>query len=165
MPEGPLDTAQDAAAQPSPFVDEYLLYLLAAVSDRASAQFHAHVRRQGLRVPEWRVLACLHGDDGAMITHLARIALFEQSRLTRIVDQMAERGLVRRHTDPDDRRRVRVCLTETGRELAARLVSDARRHEVQVLSDLPVGDAAAIKPMLKALLAHLDPEDRGGGAD
>ena len=77
-----------------PFVDTYLLYLLAAASRAASAEFHAIVRAEGLRVPEWRVLACLHDHDGLMITHMVDIAFVEQSNLTKIVDQMDENGLV-----------------------------------------------------------------------
>ena len=68
------------------FVENYLLYLLAAASEKASADFHEEVRAAGVRVPEWRVLACLADEDGAMITHLAALALAEQSRLTRIID-------------------------------------------------------------------------------
>ena len=51
---------QGLEADTGEFVPGYLLYLLAAASDAASAQFHAHVRTEGLRVPEWRVLACLN---------------------------------------------------------------------------------------------------------
>ena len=78
------------------FVSNYLLYLLAAASDAASAQFHERVREQGLRVPEWRVLACLVDNDGEMITRLAEFSLIEQSRLTRIIDQMDDKGWVTR---------------------------------------------------------------------
>ena len=143
-------------ARVAPFVGDYLLYLLAAVSDEASAQFHAHARETGLRVPEWRVLACLYDEDGAMITRLARLSLLEQSRLTKIIDQMAERGLVRRTPDPADARRVRVFLTESGRAIATRLVSDARQHETRILARLTPADAAVIKPILKVLLGCLD---------
>ena len=148
------DDASRTVAQP--FVDDYLLYLLAAVSDRASAQFHARARKAGLRVPEWRVLACLTDEDGAMVTRLARLALLEQSRLTRIIDQMAEKGLVLRAPDPEDARRVRVYLTAAGRDLAQRLVADARRHEGDILSLLPPDRAGELKPVLKALLARLE---------
>lgn len=144
-----------------PFVEDYLLYLLAAVSDRASAQFHAHARATGLRVPEWRVLACLANEDGAMVTRLASLSLLEQSRLTKIIDQMAERGLVSRHPDPQDARRVRVFLTQAGRSMAESLVADARDHEAKILDRLSPGDAQTIKPILRALLACLD--DPGGG--
>jgi DNA-binding MarR family transcriptional regulator len=137
------------------FVRDYLLYLLAAASEAASGEFHAHVRAEGLRVPEWRVLACLNDRDGAMITHLAQLALVEQSRLTKIIDQMAAKGLVTRKGDAEDRRRVRVWITADGRRLARRLVSDARAHEASLLAQLEGGDGARIKPALRSLIESL----------
>jgi DNA-binding MarR family transcriptional regulator len=137
------------------FVRDYLLYLLAAASEAASGEFHAHVRAEGLRVPEWRVLACLNDRDGAMITHLAQLALVEQSRLTKIIDQMAAKGLVTRKGDAEDRRRVRVWITADGRRLARRLVSDARTHEASLLAQLEGGDGARIKPALRSLIESL----------
>lgn len=144
------------------FVSDYLLYLLAAASEAASDQFHAHVRAQGLRVPEWRVLACLTDEDGAMVTHLARLALIEQSRLTKIIDQMDAKGLVTRKGDAEDRRRVRVWITEAGRRLADTLVADARAHEAALLKALEGGDAARIKPALRALIAELSTPSSAG---
>ncbi|MEX0280575.1 MAG: MarR family winged helix-turn-helix transcriptional regulator [Arenibacterium sp.] len=138
------------------FVSDYLLYLLAAASDAASDQFHEKVRAAGLRVPEWRVLACLYDRDGPMITRLAGCALVEQSRLTRIIAQMDARGLVTRRGDPIDRRRVRVYLSDAGRDLAARLVPEAQAHEAQLLQSLQGSDGARLKPALRSLLDMLD---------
>lgn len=140
------------------FVAGYVLYLLAASSERASAQFHAQVRTHGLRVPEWRVLACLVDRDGLMITHLAELALMEQSRMTRIIDQMHNRGLVERAPDADDKRRVRVQLTQAGRTLAETLVTEARAHEAELLSRLKGTDAGEVKQVLRAILSTLEEE-------
>ena len=137
------------------FVDSYLLYLLAAASRKASEQFHARIRQNGLRVPEWRVLASLMDKNGAMVTRLADIALMEQSRLTHIIDQMDKRGLVTRKYDATDGRRKRVFLTDQGRELGARLIVEAREHESGLLQSLADTDAERIKPVLTALLKHL----------
>lgn len=137
------------------FVESYLLYLLAAASDKASAEFHSRVRQAGLRVIEWRVLAILVDRDGAMITRLAEYALIEQSRLTRIVAQMDERGLVIRKSDVDDGRRVRVFLTKKGRRTGSLLVADARQHEHELLASLGQ-NAAELKPALQALLYCLN---------
>ena len=137
------------------FVSSYLLYLLAASSDAASAQFHGIVRDNGIRVPEWRVIACLYDQNGLMTTKLAEYALMEQSRLTRILDQMDQKGWVERCIDPEDRRRVRVYLTETGNGLAKTLVEEAKIHEEKLLSILKDTDAARLKPALQALLANL----------
>lgn len=145
--------------QETAFVPGYLLYLLAASSHEASAQFHAHVRAKGLRVPEWRVLACLVDNDGMMVTRLAKLSLMEQSRMTRIVDQMDARGLVRRATDEKDKRRVRVFLTSAGRKMAEELVADARAHETRLLSVLADTDAARVRVVLQTLLDVLDNEN------
>lgn len=152
-------TLPEDAPKSDGFVADYLLYLLAAASDAASAQFHAEVRKAGLRVPEWRVLACLNDADGAMITQLARIALVEQSRLTRIIIQMEERKLVRRQSDPKDGRRVRVYLTDIGRDLAQKLVPQARTHEQELLALLEGQQGEMLKPALQALLEALEGAD------
>ncbi len=143
-----IETDRDAG-----FVGDYLLYLLAAASDAASADFHAHVREQGLRVPEWRILACLCDEDGQMVTQLAQLALMEQSHLTKIVDQMATKGLVKRRSDERDRRRVRVYLTAAGRVLGTGLVKKAREHEMSIVSRLGATDAARLKAALKDIHA------------
>jgi len=142
------------------FVESYLLYLLAAASDKASAEFHAKVRGCGLRVIEWRVLAILIDRDGAMITRLAEYALIEQSRLTRIVAQMDERGFVSRKSDADDGRRVRVFLTGKGRRTGLSLIEHARQHEDELLASLGGQNADKLKPALQALLSCLN--DRAG---
>ncbi len=79
----------------------------------------------------------------------------EQSRLTRIIDQMDERGLVQRKADVDDGRRVRIFLTVKGKRLANALVEEARVHEEGLLQSLAHTDAEHLKPALKALLAHM----------
>lgn len=137
------------------FLEDYLLFLLAAASASASAGFHAIVRQNGLRVPEWRVLACLHDRNGQMVTRLAGLALMEQSAMTRVVERMEERGLVTRRSDPRDRRRVRVYLQPEGRALLVPLLNMAREQESQVLACLPAEQRLALKPMLVSLLASL----------
>ncbi len=150
-----VDTAASSPARKSGFLEDYLLFLLAAASASASAGFHAIVRQHGLRVPEWRVLACLHDSDGQMITRLAALALMEQSAMTRVVERMEERGLLERRGDSRDRRRVRVFLTDKGRALLGPLLGLAREQETQVLASLSPAQRAALKPMLASLLAAL----------
>ncbi len=159
------ETTDDPKA---PFVPNYLLYLLAAASEAASARFHSHVRTRGVRVPEWRVLACLTDTDGSMVTELARYAMIEQSRLTKIIIQMDARGMVKRRSDPEDGRRVRVFLTAKGRELAEELVADARNHELELLTSFRSSEGAEIKDTLRALIQHLEsdhPDHLGENAE
>lgn len=147
-----LDQRAENVAESHGFVRDYLLYLLAAASDSVSAEFHTRVREHGLRVPEWRILACLVDEDGQMVTQLAVLALMEQSRLTKIVDQMADKGLVKRRNDDRDRRRVRVFLTARGHDLADRLVAEARDHEAGIIDQIMPERAAALKDVLSTII-------------
>lgn len=145
------------------FVPDYLLYLLAAASHSASGEFHRQVRARGIRVPEWRVLACLSDEDGQMLTRLAAFALMEQSRMSKVVDQMAVKGLVSRRSDVADRRRVRIFLTDSGHALASELVAEASRHERTLARALPAGLMGALKDALKRINAHYEAETADGG--
>lgn len=49
-------------------------------------------------------------------SELHRNVLLSQPALSRMVDRLVERGLVQRTKDPDDRRSVRLSLTELGAE-------------------------------------------------
>lgn len=145
------DAPADAGAPPARFVDDYLLYQLASVSSGASEAFYRIVRGLGLKPPEWRVLGSLDGDEGATITGIAVFSFMEQSRMTRLIERMEGKGLVRRVPDPDDRRRVRVFYTEEGRRLADVLIAEAKAHEARVLALLPPADAAQLKALLSTL--------------
>ncbi len=146
-----------------PFLPDYLLFQLAAASAAASERFHAIVRENGLRVPEYRALVCLNDEDGLMVTRLAEMALLEQSRMTRIIVQMDRDGFVTRISDPQDRRRVRVHLTEKGRALAGRMVTLARAHEADLLRAMPGRAGAQLKRLLsefRTALAAREHQDR-----
>ena len=143
-----------------PFLSTYLLYMLASVSEAASNEFHTTVRRAGYRIPEWRVFGALYDEDGKMLTALGRIALVEQSAMTKIVSQMEEKGFVTRRGDASDKRRVRVFLTERGRQIAENLVKEARAHEARLLDSLGPEKSEQIKDALHGLMERLNLDGR-----
>ena len=59
------------------------------------------------------------------ISELNRHVLLSQPALSRLVDRLAERGLVHRQADPADGRGVRLSLTEAGQALQRQI---GRRH-------------------------------------
>ena len=134
------------------FTDDYLLYLLAHASAAASAAFHAELERSGMRVPVWRILASLYPDARLNVGALARKCLMKQPTLTRTLDRMVARGLVRRELDSGDRRGVLVALSDKGRALAGEKVALARRHEAEVLAGRSAEEVAALKARLRALI-------------
>lgn len=64
-------------------------------------------------------------------TELNRHVLLSQPALSRMVDRLADRGLIRREADPEDGRGVRLSLTGAGLALQRRI---GRRHGRSVAS-------------------------------
>jgi DNA-binding MarR family transcriptional regulator len=75
--------------------------------------------RHGLSLSAFEVLARVAAgpDGGERITVLAEQAMLSQSRVSRLVDQLALRGMVAREACATDSRVVQVVITPAGREL------------------------------------------------
>lgn len=83
-----------------------------------------------------QVLMLLDGEGPHAMHALAEALDVSQASATGIVDRMEQRGLVERVRDDDDRRVIRVALTESGRQLLARMAAERRERLSQVLAEL-----------------------------
>jgi DNA-binding MarR family transcriptional regulator len=82
---------------------------------------------------------------------LARAIVVSLPSLTQLADGLVERGYVVRHTDPDDRRKVRLSITASGRELYRRARQAAEARIEDLLQDLSPEQRAALVEGLEAL--------------
>ncbi len=82
-------------------------------------QIHPIIQSQGtlLTPPHARLLFTIANrkEDGISARELAESINVTPGAITQFADTLIERGLIRRDEDPDDRRIVRIRLTESGR--------------------------------------------------
>jgi DNA-binding MarR family transcriptional regulator len=83
-----------------------------------------------------QVLMLLDGEGPHAMHALADALDVSQASATGIVDRMEQRGLVDRVRDEDDRRVIRVALTQSGRQLIAKMATERRERLSQVLAEL-----------------------------
>jgi len=90
-----------------------------------------------------------HGD--VRLSSLAEHLRIAPRSATEVVDALAERGLVERRPDPEDRRATQVVATEAGTELG-RAVQAARAAEAdRVFATLGDDDRAELTRLLRLL--------------
>jgi MarR family transcriptional regulator for hemolysin len=94
---------------------------IATTAKAVSRAFNDALAEAGGSLPIWLVLSSVKGEARRTQLEVARAVGIEGPTLTRHLDGLEEAGLVRRQRDPDDRRAVRVELTESGEELFQRL--------------------------------------------
>jgi DNA-binding MarR family transcriptional regulator len=98
---------------------------------------------------EYDVLYTLAKGQGPIrLSELNRHVLLSQPALSRLVDRLADRGLIDRCPDPADGRGVLICLSEAGRAVQHRV---GRRHARAVARILTAGLTPADLRQLEAL--------------
>lgn len=71
----------------------------------------------GLSLPQWVVLSCLWRDGELTVGALSELVGTGLPATSRIIDRMADHGLISRRRDDSDGRITRVSATEKAREL------------------------------------------------
>jgi DNA-binding MarR family transcriptional regulator len=113
----------------------------------------------GLQLGELNVLAALRrsGEPFELTpTDLYRGLLISSGAMTNRLDQLESEGLVTRVPDPDDRRRIKVVLTDRGRELIDRAMDQHTRILKEAFAGIDDEQRARLEELLRAVLLRLE---------
>ena len=83
------------------------------------------------------------------VTELARVMLQESPSVTRLVDRMSIRGLVKRLDDPSDRRRSLVAATDKGKEILEEVRRPANETSNGAFGVLSQRERATLRRLLR----------------
>ena len=132
-------------------LDESVPYLMIRVGGMMSRQLELDLRPLKVSFQHWRILAVLAEINGSSITDLSEYAVVPHSSLSRLLSRMEADGYVRRQTDGQDARTVRVYTTAVGEVMYRRILPMA----VAVRERAMAGLSAAQKTSLLAALNHM----------
>jgi DNA-binding MarR family transcriptional regulator len=113
--------------------DDFLPYLIARLAYQLNGDLIGKLRREGINVTRWRILAVLAMGDGITINEIVDRAMMQQSSLSRALMTMEKEQYIRRVLRQDDARYVRVFLTAKGRALFTSLNVVVRRRQKRLL--------------------------------
>lgn len=122
--------------------------MLWEIGETATALRRAFDRRAGslgITRAQWRVLARLSRTPGLRQVELADQLDMEAITLCRIVDRLAEAGLVERQADPQDRRAWKLMLTDNAAPLVKTLSALADDLAEEALAGLDVAQRNAVR--------------------
>jgi DNA-binding MarR family transcriptional regulator len=104
-----------------------------------------------LPLPQLRALHLVALRQHCSIGHLAERLGVAMSTATQMADRLEQRGCVMRVDDPEDRRVVRLTLTEEGRQLIEQRRLQRRARLEEALARMPAGRRAALIAGLQSL--------------
>jgi DNA-binding MarR family transcriptional regulator len=91
-------------------------------------------------------------EEAPTISKISRTLAISLAMMTRIIDRLEEKKLVTRNADPDDRRAIRIALTDKGRKIAHELESTKKRKMKALLESFSEEDRQRFMEALRALI-------------
>jgi DNA-binding MarR family transcriptional regulator len=148
-----MDPRERAEATPVGVSDleAHLGFWLRFVSNHVSARFRGLVEQRGVSVSEWVALRSLFASDSTTARALIESLGMTKGAISKVLDRLERKKLVRRLADPEDGRAQRIALTAAGRRLVptlaaladendahffGQLAPEARRHLAETLREL-----------------------------
>jgi DNA-binding MarR family transcriptional regulator len=103
---------------------------------------------RGLTMPQLRVMYLARENGSATVGAIAAQMRVTAPTISGLTDRLVRQGLIERREDPDDRRLVRICLTDEGRAVLEEIDVAARAHMREVLSRL---SETQVRDLVRAL--------------
>ena len=143
-------TAADRAG-PEPM----LLYLIKQVELAVRSHLDDLLRPAGLTALQYTALTVLERHRDLSAAQLARNSFVTAQSMADMITALEGRGLIERHRDQADRRRLVVALTAAGRDLLDRYRDPVRALEATMIAGLSEAEIRDLRRSLHACHANL----------
>lgn len=135
-----------------------------AMHDRVETAFAF----QGITFQQWVVLMHLRDGLASTVAELCRETRHDSGAMTRLIDQLEERGLIARERKTDDRRVVTLSLTAPGRKMVESLIPIAVDHLNLTLDGFTRQELTQLLEFLRRIMRRLhdlEHEGRESGSE
>lgn len=107
-----------------------------------------YLEKHGVSLSEWRMLTLLADRTPISAAEANQQSGMDKAQISRALTLLSQQGLVQRSADSKDARRQILNVTKKGRQLFDRVMSDARRRQAQVLTQLSVAERKSLSKLL-----------------
>ncbi len=135
--------------------DESLGFLLADISRLMRSAFHQRLEGSSLTLAQARALIYVSRNEGVRQVDLARMLEVQPITLARLIDQLADAGLVERRSDPADRRAYQMFLTPAAAAHLGAIKQVAAVIQADALRDLDEQQATSVFFALRKMRDNL----------
>ena len=136
---------------------EYTLhYLLMADHAMVQKKLFSDIRDMGLSLGQPKVLDYLKDRDGAVQKEIARGCHIEPASLSTILRGMVKSGLIILRMPEDNRRNLKVYMTDRGRELGKEITKKFSEIEKKALTGFSKEEMEKLRSFLTKIYENLE---------
>ena len=130
-----------------------LAFLIAQVGSHAQTSFGRQVVPLGLRLAHVGVLKAIFGTNRLTQRELGDTLGMFPSNLVRLIDELEQKGLVRRGHNASDRRSYTLVLTTKGQRMTSELIALTEAHGDRICAALSPLERRELTQLLRKIAA------------
>lgn len=123
-------------------------------------KFIPHLRAHDLSPQQWRVLRALYDSEGLEMSALSECCFLLMPSLSRIVQNLEARELIKRRTSEQDQRCSIISLAEAGRKLVELMAPESEARYEHITRVFGYGKLELLYELLDELVDKLEAADQ-----
>ena len=151
------EAAQKQAVRAAPEfkIDDHIFYLVGQIFAKREQAMVKRLRPLKMTYNAMRALLMLLGRDGCTLGELTDATVIERTTLSRTVEGLKRRHIVRCVPRPSDRRHVEVYLTDKGRQVIGDLLPMIVEQNLEAVAGLSAAEVELLRTLLRRVIANL----------
>ena len=142
-------------------VEESVGYLVNRLAHTVAREIDRRMSRLGLTDAQWKPLFMLLKGQCTTAADLSRFACHDAGAVTRLLDRLEDKGLIRRQRSDADRRVVKLELTAEGERIASEVPSIIAAIANGVVAGFSPDEFTQFKQLLKRALDNASALNEG----
>ncbi|MBN2688705.1 MAG: MarR family transcriptional regulator [Deltaproteobacteria bacterium] len=131
--------------------EECIFFQLAKANQAGSRFWVKKVSALNLTAVQGMVIRFLYDDDRLTSSELGKKTGLDSATLTGILDRLEAGGFVERRQNPDDRRSIRIHLTEKGRSTGVKVAQLMEEGNAEFLREFNESEEVALRSLLNKI--------------
>lgn len=132
-------------------LDDSIPYVIYRITNKLNQDIHERLRSSGITLSKWRLLSSLKSRGTCTIGELATCTVMQHPVVSRILTEMENEGLVKRHSSSADHRLVHIRLTRKGEQSFGVAFEAAEKHRQRALEGFSPADTRMLLAMLRTI--------------
>jgi len=138
-------------------LEKYLPYRLSILSNLVSGMIaRAYEDKFALSISEWRIIAVLGEYPRSSADDISKTTRTEKSIISRALQRLLKRRLIRREVSVTDRRRQHLTLTKNGMDIYQQVVPLSYEYEQKLLECFSEREQASFDKLVEKLYRHAE---------
>lgn len=141
-------------------LNDALSFIISRTYSKMKNLFLKELKKYGITLEQWVLLAQLSEKEGISPTDLSLVSLRDKPYTTRLIDRLAENGLIFKEESKVDKRSLLIYLTQQGAEIKKEIIPLADKINEWLVENMDEQEVKSLKVLLHRMHSNIQTHSR-----